>query len=97
MGDRVLLKLRLYHQIQLAKRLSNKLARRYYGPFLILERIGKVAYRVELPSDSKLHPLFHVSLLKPFRGEIADTSCELPAEVFDDSPIHVPLMECGHV
>ncbi|GKD33575.1 ty3-gypsy retrotransposon protein [Tanacetum coccineum] len=38
-GDMVLVKLQPYRQVTLAKRCSNKLAKRYYGPFEVLERI----------------------------------------------------------
>ncbi|GKB52453.1 hypothetical protein Tco_0903206 [Tanacetum coccineum] len=47
-GDKVLVKLQPYGHVTLAKRLSNKLSNRYYGPFEVLERVGKVAYRLGL-------------------------------------------------
>ena len=41
------------------------------GPYKIEKRIGSVAYRLEMPK-SRVHPTFHVSLLKPFRGSVED-------------------------
>ncbi|GJU27176.1 putative reverse transcriptase domain-containing protein [Tanacetum coccineum] len=42
-----------------------KLNPRYVGPFKVLAKVGKVAYRLELPQElSKVHHTFHVSNLK---------------------------------
>ena len=46
-----------------------KLAKRYYGPFQILERINETAYRLKLPDSWQIHNAFHVSLLKPYKGQ----------------------------
>ena len=43
-----------------------KLAPRYCGPFQILERVGPVAYRLDLPNPIQVHYVFHVSLLKQY-------------------------------
>ena len=44
---------------------KGKLAPRYVGPFLIIERCGPVAYRLELPAQlSAVHNIFHVSHLR---------------------------------
>lgn len=64
-GDWVYLKLQPYRQVSVHRRSSQKLAKRFYRPFRILHRIGPVAYELELPSTARIHPVFHVSLLKP--------------------------------
>ncbi|KAA0060678.1 putative retroelement pol polyprotein [Cucumis melo var. makuwa] len=62
----VLLKIRPYRQATLRSKRNEKLSSRYFGPYKILERIGEVAYRLELPTDAAIHPVFHVSQLKKF-------------------------------
>ena len=39
---------------------------RYCGSFEVLERIGPVAYRLALPTSTRAHNFFHVSLLKKY-------------------------------
>lgn len=77
-GDRVLLKVSPWKGVfRFGKK--GKLAPRYVGPFKILERIGKVAYRLELPEElSNIHPTFHVSNLK---------------KCLVDENLHVPIDE----
>ncbi|XP_076949676.1 uncharacterized protein LOC143622393 [Bidens hawaiensis] len=48
----------------------NKLSPRFVGPFEIVERVGRVAYRLDLPEElSNVHPTFHVSNLKKCLAE----------------------------
>ena len=61
---------------------KGKLNLRYNGPFRILERIGQVAYRLELPPElSWIHNVFHVSMLRKY---ISD-----PSHVLEAPPIEM--------
>ncbi|KAI3808165.1 hypothetical protein L1987_24111 [Smallanthus sonchifolius] len=76
-GDLVLLKVSPWKGvIRFGKK--GKLAPRYVGPFKILKRIGKVAYKLELPpSLGNVHPTFHVSNLKKC---LADENLHIPLD-----------------
>ena len=48
---------------------SQKLDLKWMCPFTVKERVGEsgLAYRLELPERMKIHDVFHVSLLEPYR------------------------------
>lgn len=64
----VFLKLQPYCHCSLARAINEKLSPQYYGSFQVLSRVGVVAYRLQLPIDAKIHPIFHVSWFKKAIG-----------------------------
>ena len=48
---------------------SRKLGYQHLGPFTIIEKIGEVSYKLELPRTMRIHPVFHESLLKPYNKD----------------------------
>ena len=45
-----------------------KLQKRFVGPFRVTETIGEQAYRLALPEEWRIHPVFHVSLLRDWKS-----------------------------
>ncbi|PNX84743.1 Ty3/gypsy retrotransposon protein, partial [Trifolium pratense] len=88
-GEWVFLKLRPHRQHSVVRRINQKLAARFYGPFKIIARVGPVAYQLQLPAQSKIHSVFHVSLLKKAVGDY-HVQGELPKdlEVSDDITVY---------
>lgn len=64
LGDWVYLKLQPYKQQSTVQRNNLKLSQRFYGPYKIVGQVGLMAYRLDLPTSSLIHPVFHVSQLK---------------------------------
>ncbi|XP_078166228.1 uncharacterized protein LOC144560881 [Carex rostrata] len=74
-GDWVYLKLQPYRQTTVGGKKNHKLRCKYSGPFEVIEKIGKLAYKLKLPTGSQVHPVFHVSQLK---GRIGNGQPVLP-------------------
>ena len=69
-GNWVFLWLQPYKQMSLKQaKKDNKLSPKYYGLYMVLQKIGTMAYKLELPAASQLHPDFHVSCLNKVIGD----------------------------
>jgi hypothetical protein len=60
-GELVFLKLHPYIQSSLVPRANQKLAYKFFGSFPIIQKVGAVAYKLDLPSSSAILPVIHVS------------------------------------
>jgi hypothetical protein len=78
-GEKVLLKLQPYAQSTVANRPCRKLAYKFFGPFAVEKKVGSLAYKLTLPPEARVHPVFHVSQLKPFTPSYSPVFAELPS------------------
>ena len=64
-GDEVMLDMKNLARLEPTK----KLAMKWAGPYKVEKAVGRVAYRLKLPETMAIHPVFHASLLKPYRRQ----------------------------
>lgn len=84
-GDMVLLSTKNLHLAG-----SRKLKQRFTGPFKVLERLGKTAYKLELQGRfTSVHPVFHVSQLR--RHTPGGSSEEPPAPIEVEGEAHFEI------
>jgi hypothetical protein len=85
-GDMVYMKLQPYVQSNVMPRANQKLSFKYFGSFYVLEKVGVVAYRLQLPESCHIHPVIHVSQRKLAAGFKGVVYFDLPL-----SPLHHPI------
>lgn len=73
-GEKVRLKLQPYAQLSLVNMPFSQLSFKYFGSY----EVGKAAYRQDLPEESMIHPVFHVSQLKSFLPDFTLVFSTLP-------------------
>ena len=84
MGDAVFLKMAPLKGVMRFEK-KEKLSLRFIGPFEILERVGRVAYRLALSPDlASVHNVFHVSMLKKYISDPSHILRQEPIEVHED-------------
>lgn len=94
-GDKVYLKFRPYRQQSLFAISHAKLTPQFFGPFEVEAKIGSMAYRLKLPEgtkagSTKVHPVFHVSLLKSVVGQAQVSSSSCPEGLLSADPPFLP-------
>lgn len=87
-GYLVYLKLQPYRQKFLVRQ-REKLEARFYGPFEVTERVGKVVYRLKVPSSAQIHAVFHVLQLKKAVG--TQPLSKIPPQLISDLVLEVQL------
>ena len=90
-GDLVMLSTSHLRPTGPAAELPAKLRPKYIGPFRVMDDVTKTAVRLNLPTTmNKVHPVFHVNLLKPYRfrpgGDVAVTDVIYHGEIHAFEP-----------
>lgn len=94
-GSWVYVKLQPYRQSSVSGAKFHKLFKRFYGPYRILEKMGPAAYKLDLPATSKIHNVFHYSVLKAHVGVPPTTIDSLPPDSYANHPLVTPLTVLG--
>lgn len=92
-GDMVYSKMQPYRTAAFGFKQALKLTSKFYGPFKVMQKVGRVAYKLQLPENMGIHPVFHVSQLKKLCGPSAVPRPDLPLVGEDGriktEPLHV--------
>lgn len=65
---------------------------RYFSPFKVLNEVGTIANKLQLPPEAQLHQVFHVSLIKKCIGDShsCSSSIPLPLLTIEEGPMLQP-------
>jgi len=88
-GDQVLLSTRHLHFKGFHGTNARKLLPRYVGPFGVVALVGKSAVKLALLKDMGIHPVFHVSLVKPYHH--GDTGVAPPPVMALDNTVQYEI------
>lgn len=64
-GEWAMLRLHKGYSIPATAGVTKKLTQQYVSPFRIVEKVGRLAYRLDVPPDWRIHPVFSVAQLEP--------------------------------
>ncbi len=64
-GEWAMLKIYKGYLIPSSIGVTKKLTQQYVGPFQIIKKVGQLAYRLDVPSDWMIHPVFSMAQLEP--------------------------------
>ncbi|WVZ14691.1 hypothetical protein V8G54_012257 [Vigna mungo] len=89
-GDYVYVRLRPRRQASVVGPYISKLQKRFFGPVKITNKLGAVAYELELLPCARIHNVFHVSFLHPHKGPLPNSPLQLHPEIDKHQPILEP-------
>ena len=78
---------------------NGKLNPRFIGPYEVIEKVGRVAYRLALPPElEKIHNVFHVSMLRRYLSDpshvVSSETIELrPDLTYEEEPVEIMARE----
>ena len=87
----VYIKIQQYRQNAFGLRGSLKLRSKYYGPYKVLQCVGDLSYKLQLPDQAEIHLVFHVSQLKKHLGNNAIPLPHVPLVTTDGRIKTTPL------